>query len=96
MKKDAMLVLQEFEINRLNLEGAEIIAYAVLYKNSAFCNQVISHDVFRSLCSYIEEWIDVLYPGLIIDLNAVIDKLIAIGLVEETREGVRVYDNFEE
>ena len=72
MKKDAMLVLQEFEINRLNLEGAEIIAYAVLFKNSEFCNQVISHDVFRSLCSYIEEWIDVLYPGLIIDLNAVI------------------------
>lgn len=91
MKKDAMLVLQEFEINRLNLEGAEIIAYAVLFKNSEFCNQVISHDMFRSLCSYIDEWIDVLYPGLIIDLNAVIDKLIAKGLVEKTREGIRVY-----
>ena len=95
MKKDAMLVLQEFEINRLNLEGAEIIAYAVLFKTSAFCNQVITHDVFKRVCDYIEEWNDVLFPGILIDLNTVIDKLIAIGLVEKTREGVRVYDNFE-
>lgn len=95
MKKDSMLVLQEFEINRLNLEGAEIIAYAVLFKNSMFCNQMITHDVFRNICGYIEEWLDVLYPGILIDINEVIDKLIAKGLVEKNREGIRVYDNFE-
>lgn len=30
---------------------------------------------------------------LVIDLNAVIDKLIAIGLVEKTREGVIVFQD---
>lgn len=93
MKNDACLHLQGFEVERLGLEGAEIIAYAVLFKNSVFCNQVISHDVFKSLCDYIEEWNDVLFPGILVDLNTVIDKLIAKGLVEKTREGIRVYDD---
>lgn len=92
MKLD-MITIQSFEPDRLKLEGAEIIAYAVLFKNSMFCNQMITHDVFRNICSYIEEWLDVLYPGILIDINEVIDKLIAKGLVEKTREGIRVYDD---
>lgn len=96
MKKDAMITLQAFEVDKLNLEGAEVIAYAILYKATMFCNNKISHDFFRSLCNGIEEWNDVLFPGLLIDLNTVIDKLIAKGLVEKTREGVRVYDNLED
>ena len=92
MKLD-MITIQSFEPDRLKLEGAEIIAYAVLYKRSVFCNQMIIHDDFKNICGDIEEWNDVLYPGLLIDINEVIDKLIAKGLVEKTREGIRVYDD---
>ena len=93
MKKDAMITLQAFEVDRLNLEGAEVIAYAILYKATMFCINVISHDFFRTLCNEIEEWNDVLFPGILIDTNEVIDKLIAKGYVEKTREGIRVYED---
>lgn len=92
MKVDNVM-LQSFEPDRLKLEGAEIIAYAVLYKKSVFCNQMITHDNFKNICGDIEEWNDVLYPGLLIDINEVIDKLITKGLVEKTREGVRVFED---
>lgn len=92
MKVDNVM-LQSFEPDRLKLEGAEIIAYAVLYKKSVFCNQMITHNNFKNICGDIEEWNDVLYPGLLIDINEVIDKLITKGLVEKTREGVRVFED---
>lgn len=92
MKVDNVM-LQSFEPDRLKLEGAEIIAYAVLYKKSVFCNQMITHDNFKNICGDIEEWNDVLYPGLLIDINEVIGKLITKGLVEKTREGVRVFED---
>lgn len=92
MKVDNVM-LQSFEPDRLKLEGAEIIAYAVLYKKSVFCNQMITHDNFKNICGDIEEWNDVLYPGLLIDINEVVGKLITKGLVEKTREGVRVFED---
>lgn len=84
------VMLQSFEAERLHLKGAELIVFAVLFKASVFCNQVITRDVFRTLCDEIDKWLDVMYPGTHTD--EVVEKLIGKRLVENTREGIRVYD----
>lgn len=93
MKLD-MITLQGFEPDRLKLEGAEIIAYAVLYKASVFGAITMSQEFINYECIRITEWLDVLYAGVPRPhASAVIDRLIEKGLIEKSREGYRLYDD---
>lgn len=89
MKLD-MITLQGYEPERLKLEGAEIITYAVLFKASCFGIITLSQEALDYECIGITEWLDVLYAGVPRPhVSAVIDRLIAKGLVEKSDKGYK-------
>lgn len=98
MKSD-MLLLQSFEVEKLNLEGGEIIAYALLYQASMFGKVLIPNDAFDRLCIGIQEWIDALCPphsDYDYDAEYYIDRLMAMGFVVKYHEGVMINHDTEE